>query len=164
MGRMTEAGSERTRSTGRNQRRQVRMNAAEVEEFLGEQRSLALATLNRDGSIHVVAMWYLLFEGAVTFTSKARAQKIVNLRRDPTITVMSEAGDSYFDLRGVQIQGQAEIIDDPDRIFQVGRLRYERDHGPYTPEAREMIERANRKRVAVKVHPVKVVSWDHRKL
>jgi PPOX class probable F420-dependent enzyme len=140
------------------------MTAAEVENFLQEQRSLSLATLNPDGSIHLVAMYYLLFEGAVTFTSKARAQKILNLRRNPTITVMSEAGDSYFELRGVQIQGRAEIIDDPDRLFEVGRLRYERDNGAYTPEARDKIQLAARKRVAVKVHPVKIVSWDHRKL
>jgi hypothetical protein len=140
------------------------MNAVEVEQFLRGQRSLALATLNRDGSIHVVAMYYLLFEGAVTFTSKVRAQKIVNLRRDPTVTVMSEAGESYFDLRGVQIRGWGEIIDNADRVFEVGRLRYERDHGRYTPEARETVERAIHKRVAVKVHPLKVVSWDHRKL
>jgi PPOX class probable F420-dependent enzyme len=164
MGSMTEAGSERSHSPGLNQRSQIRMTAAEVEDFLREQRSLALATLNPDGSIHLVAMWYMWFEGAVAFTSKARAQKVLNLRRNPTVTVMSEAGDSYFDLRGVQIQGRAEIIDDPDRLFELGRQRYERDNGLYTPEAREGIQLRLRKRVAVKVHPVKIVSWDHRKL
>jgi PPOX class probable F420-dependent enzyme len=164
MGRMTEAGSERSHSPGLNQRSQVRMTATEVEDFLQQQRSLSLATLNPDGSIHLVAMYYTWFEGAVTFTSKARAQKILNLRRNPTITVMSEAGDSYFELRGVQIQGRAEIIDDPDRMLEVGRVRYERENGPYTPEAREGIQLRMRKRVAVKVHPVKIVSWDHRKL
>ena len=161
---MTEAAPERSHSPGLNQRSQVRMTAAEVEDFLQEHRSLSLATLNQDGSIHLVAMYYTVFEGAVTFTSKVRAQKIVNLRRNPTITVMCEAGDSYFDLRGVQIQGRAEIIDDPDRLFELGRQRHERDNGPYTPEARKGIQLRMRKRVAVKVHPIKMVSWDHRKL
>jgi PPOX class probable F420-dependent enzyme len=149
---------------GVNQRSLVAMTPAEVDAFLAENHTMSMATLNADGSIHLVAMWYGFVEGAVAIESKAKAQKIVNLRRNPAVTVMAEAGETYDQLRGVQISGRAEIITDPARMFELGVSMFERYTAPYTPQKREAVERMLHKRVVVKVDPVRVRSWDHRKL
>ncbi len=149
---------------GKKQRDVVRMTQEEIDEFLGGRRTMSMATVNADGSIHMVAMWYGFLEGCVAIESKAKAQKIRNLRRNPTITMMVEDGDSYDELRGVMIQGTAEIVEDPDRMFTAGVSVFERYTAPYTEAMRPAVLQMLHKRVVVKVVPTKIASWDHRKL
>jgi len=123
------------------------------------------ATINHDGAIHLVAMWYGFLEGAVAFHTKAKSQKAVNLRRDPRITCLVEEGDKYEELRGVELVGRAELVEDPERMFEVGVSVFERSKSiTYTDDRRADVEAFLNKRVAVKVHVDRVVSWDHRKL
>jgi PPOX class probable F420-dependent enzyme len=149
---------------GVKQRSTVKLTEAEVTEFLAGRRTMSMATLNRDGTIHLVAMWYGFLEGAVAFETKAKAQKVVNLRRDPRLTGLVEDGDSYEELRGVSLVGHAEIVDDPERMFALGVSIFERYQGGYKPELKPFVEAMLRKRVVVKLHVDRVVSWDHRKL
>ena len=89
------------------------MSDEEIVEFIERSRTATMATVLPDGRPHLVAMWYAVVDGEIWFETKAKSQKAVNLRRDPTITVMIEDGQSYDTLRGVSIDGHAEIIDDP---------------------------------------------------
>ena len=88
-----------------------------------------------------------------------------NLRRDPRITCLIEEGDSYDQLRGVELVGTAEIVEDADRIFEMGKSVVERTAGtPYTDDMKPMVEAMINKRVGVKINVERTVSWDHRKL
>jgi PPOX class probable F420-dependent enzyme len=149
---------------GVKQRDQIRMTDAEIDEFLSATRTMSLASLNPDGTIHMVAMWYGFLDGEVAFETKKKSQKVQNLRRNPTITCMVEDGMDYNELRGVQIVGTAEIVDDPERMFALGVSVFERHVGPFTEEMRGAVDMMLHNRVVIKVHPEKVVSWDHRKL
>jgi PPOX class probable F420-dependent enzyme len=149
---------------GVNQRDLIKMTPEEVDAFLRERRSMTMSTIAPDGSIHSVAMWYGFLEGAVAFETKAKAQKVQNLRRDPRLTCLVEAGDTYDELRGVSLVGTGEIIDDPDRMWELGVSVFERYNAPYTDEMRPFVETMLRKRVVVKLHVDKTVTWDHRKL
>jgi PPOX class probable F420-dependent enzyme len=149
---------------GVKQRDLVRMTPTEVEAFLRERRPMTLCTFHPDGTIHAVAMWYGFLEGAVAFETKAKAQKTLNLRRDPRLTCLFEDGDYYEELRGVELVGRAEIVEDPERMWELGVNVYERYYGPYSEELRPFIETMLHKRVVVKVHVDRTVSWDHRKL
>jgi PPOX class probable F420-dependent enzyme len=149
---------------GVNQRAKVRMSDAEVEAFLAEQRTISLATLNADGTIHLVAMWYGFLDGKLAFETKAKSQKVANLRRNPTITCMVESGTTYNELKGVQIVGSAEIFDERERMLEMGISVFERNVGPYTDEMLPAVEMMLNKRVGIVVHPQRVASWDHTKL
>src|SRR5205809_5114033 len=149
---------------GVNQRDLIKMTPAEVDAFLAERHAMTMSTIAPDGSIHSVAMWYGFLEGAVAFETKRKAQKVLNLRRDPRLTCLVEDGESYDELRGVSLVGRGEIIDDPDRMWELGVSVFERNTGPYTPDADPHIRTMLNKRVVVKVHVDRVVSWDHRKL
>jgi PPOX class probable F420-dependent enzyme len=150
---------------GTKQRDLIRMTPAEIEEFILGERTLNVATINHDGTIHLVAMWFAMFEDCVAFTTKAKSQKIQNLRRDPRLTCLIEAGEKYTELRGVEMVGRAEIVEDPERLFALGTQTYARSSGvPYTEERRSAVEGLINKRVGVKIHVEKYVSWDHRKL
>lgn len=150
---------------GIKQRDVIKMTQEEIDEFLQGRRSMSIATMNHDGSIHLVAMWYGFLEGAVAIETKAKSQKVLNLRRDPRMSALVEDGESYEELRGVELVGRGEIVDDPERMFQLGISVFERyQGGEYTEEMRPFVEVMLNKRVVVKLHVDRVVSWDHRKL
>ncbi|WP_330249455.1 PPOX class F420-dependent oxidoreductase [Nocardia sp. NBC_00565] len=149
---------------GVNQRAKIVMSEAEITDFLVRSRIATLASIGPDGRPHLVAMWYALIDGELWFETKAKSQKAVNLRRDPRITCMLEAGQTYDQLRGVSIEGHAEIIDDPDKLYAVGVSVWERYTGPYSEEVRPFVEQMLNKRIAIRVVPDRLRSWDHRKL
>ena len=160
---MTDAGQAMP-FKGEKQRSKVVMTPEEVDAFLQERRAMTMSTICADGSIHSIAMWYGFLEGAVAIESKAKAQKVVNLRRNPNLTMMAEAGDTYEELRGVTLIGKGEIVEEPDRIWELGVSVFERYNAPYTEEMKPFVEVMLRKRVVVKLHVDRVISWDHRKL
>ncbi len=149
---------------GVKQRDVIKMTDEEVDVFLHERRPLSMCTMNHDGTIHAVAMWYGFLEGSIAIESKAKAQKVQNLRRDPKMTCLFEAGEDYEELRGVELVGRAEIVEDPDRIWELGVSVFERYQAPYTEELRPFVEAMLHKRVVVKLHVDRIVTWDHRKL
>ena len=93
-----------------NRRRQIHLSPDEQAAFFREQRKAALATLDQDGFPHVVAMNYLAKDGAFYMTSYGKAQKVVNVRRNPKVALMIETGNAYAELRGVMVRGRCEII------------------------------------------------------
>jgi len=149
---------------GVNQRAQIVMSDAEITEFMARSRIATLATIGPNGAPHLTAMWYAVIDGELWFETKAKSQKAVNLRRDPRVTCLLEAGQTYDQLRGVAIEGHAEIIDDPDKLWAVGVSVWERYTGPYREEVRPAVEQMLNKRIAIRVVPERLRSWDHRKL
>ena len=148
------------------QRAQIVMSDEEVATFLEQSRTATMGTIGPTGMPHLVAMWYGLVDGKVCFETKAKSQKVQNLRRDPRIVVSVEQGWTYDQLRGVSIEGTAAIIEDStsDEFWACGVSVFERYQGPYTEEMRPFVEMMMNKRVVVRVEPTRVRSWDHRKL
>jgi PPOX class probable F420-dependent enzyme len=149
---------------GVNQRSRIQMTPEEVEAFIAEHKVMTMCTINHDGTIHAVAMWFGWLDGCLAIETKTKSQKAQNLRRSPTMTVLIEDGETYDQLRGVELVGRAEIVEDPGKLLELGRSVFERYYGPVTEEAAPFIEAMLNKRIAVKLHVDRTVSWDHRKL
>jgi PPOX class probable F420-dependent enzyme len=140
------------------------MTPEEISAFVTTRRSATLVTIGATGHPHAVAMWFGLIDGVLWFETKAKAQKAVNIRRDPRTTVLLEDGLTYDTLRGVSMEGRAEIVDDPDALWAVGVSVWERYNGPYTDEMKPFVDAMLNKRVAVRFDVERTRSWDHRKL
>ena len=146
-------------------RDKIRMTEAEVDAFLEEQRTMAVATIGADGRPHVVAMWYAFVDGALCFWTFAKSQKVVNLRRDSRITCLVEDGDVYANLRGVELVARAQISDDEDEVLKFGLAESERyQNMPVNEATIAAVKKMANKRVVVRLEVERVVSWDHRKL
>ncbi len=154
-------------------RTDVTMTEVELLDFLGEgQKTLQVASNDPDGYPHLVPMWFVVEDGKVVFRSFSKSQKILNLRRDPRLTVFAGEGKGYSELRGAMIKGEAKLVDDADYcldLYVALANRYPFFEGVQpgaTPEdeAREYFARYAAKQTAVIVEPVEIVSWDHRKL
>jgi PPOX class probable F420-dependent enzyme len=149
---------------GTNQRSDIVLSPEEIQQFLEGSRSMTLATVGPTGQPHLVAMWFAVIDGDVCFETKAKSQKAVNLRRNPMVSCLVEDGVVYDELRGVSIEGTAEITEDADLLWRIGVNMFERYYGPYTDELKPFVEAMLNKRVAVRLTNQRVRSWDHRKL
>lgn len=146
-----------------SRRSAVAMTPDEVQALLDEGRTLVLGSHGPRGSIHMVPLWYVVSEGTVWSWTYASSQKARNLVRDSAASGLVELGDRYDELRGVLIEGHAVLSDDPATVHRVGEgllSRYELG----SEEAAEAMRRSASKRVAIRLEPERIVSWDHRKL
>ncbi len=145
-----------------NRREQIQLTPPEQSAFLKEPNKAALATIDKDGFPHVVAMGFLAKDGAIFMTSYAKAQKVVNIRRNPKVAVMVESGKNYGDFRGVLIRGLCEIIEDPAVVEKTMRELTGNQAGS-SGVPKGAVSSAP-KRALLKIVPQKVSSWDHTKL
>jgi PPOX class probable F420-dependent enzyme len=147
-----------------NQRGQIVMSHDEIVDFLHQQRSSTVATYGPQGQIHLVGMWYAVKDDTVWIETKAKAQKVVNLRRDPRMSFLVEAGQTYDQLRGVSLEGTGVVIEDPDVVWDVCVDIFSRYNGEYTEEMKPFVEFMAKNRVVVRLDVDRTRSWDHRKL
>lgn len=143
----------------------IRMSDDELWPFIESRKSLQVATLNKDGSPHLTTLWFAVVDGAIVFETFSKSQKIVNLKRDPRISVLVEDGETYDQLRGVAISGSAELVEGPEKVHKLA-FAVMRKMNPQVPVAalETMAQQMAKKRTAVIVRPRNIVSWDHRKL
>ena len=102
-----------------SRRDQIRMSDDEVRAFLEAGRDLQVASINADGTPHLVTMWYELDGDDLCFWTYGKSQKVVNLRRDPRLSVLVATGETYEELRGVSIIGRAEIVDALPEVLEL---------------------------------------------
>jgi len=146
------------------QRDRVAMTEPEAAALLAASRKLQLATLNADGSVHLVTMFYAMVGGQIAFWTYRASQKARNLARDPRVTCLVETGEEYFDLRGVQVQGTVRCVEDPDGVLGIGRRIAGGMADAPAGALDDYVVHTARKRLGYLVQPRRVVSWDHRKL
>ncbi len=147
------------------QRDLVRMTDEEVRDFLENAHSLQVATLGKDGAPHLTTVWFGIRDGKILFETYGKSQKVLNLRRDNRIAVLAEDGHTYDKLRGVSINGTAEVIDENPRLTEDMRFLVDVHFKGQTEEQLDATAaQMAKKRIVVAVTPEKVMSWDHTKL
>lgn len=148
-----------------SRRDQIRMTDAETRAFLEAGKDLQVASINADGTPHLVTMWYELEGDDICFWTYGKSQKVVNLRRDPRLSVLVATGEVYEELRGVSIIGHAEIVESLPEVTAFGLHMFGKYWGPADDElVRAGVEAQATKRVVIRVKADKTVTWDHSKL
>ena len=74
----------------RHRREQIQLSPEEQGAFLRQHHKAAFATIDKDGFPHVVGMSYVVKDGAFYMTSYGKAQKVLNVRRNPKVGLMVE--------------------------------------------------------------------------
>ena len=147
-----------------NERRAIRLTDDEAAELLAAGGKLQLATINPDGTPHLVTMYYAVVDGRIAFWTYRTSQKARNLERDPRVTCLIEAGDDYFTLRGLQVNGVVQPTDDPVAVAEIGARVVAGSLGLPADQLDGYVAYTAPKRRGYLVEPVRTVSWDHRKL
>ena len=132
------------------------LDDAAVQRFLATKEVALLATVQADGAPLAMPMWFLHGPATLTMISVEGLQKVRNLRRDPRVCVVAEAGGGGPDIRGVSVKGRAEFLDDGTER----RTLVEGFHAKY-PRLSALwggrVMHANR--VMFKIVPERVKSW-----
>jgi PPOX class probable F420-dependent enzyme len=149
-----------------SRRDQIRMTDAQTRAFLEAGRDLQVASINADGTPHLVTMWYEIDGGDLCFWTYGKSQKVVNLRRDPRLTVLVATGAVYEELKGVSITGTAEIAEPgTPEVLAFGRRLFDKYWGVSGVDTATVgIESQAQKRVLIRVKATSTVTWDHSKL
>ena len=147
-------------------RDQVAMTTQEIWDFIESQKTVQVATLNKDGTPHLMPLWFAIEDGCIVLETFTKSQKVKNLERDPRISILFEDGDTYEKLRGVSIKATAELVqDDVDRVHAL-HMKVLLRNTPEIPE--EVLEKATAsmapKKTAILIRPEKYITWDHSKL
>ena len=61
----------------KNLREKIRMDAEEIAEFVEEQKSLQVGTINSDGSIHLSTLWFAVVDDLIVFETYTDRKSVV---------------------------------------------------------------------------------------
>ncbi|MFE9642581.1 pyridoxamine 5'-phosphate oxidase family protein [Streptomyces sp. NPDC006365] len=151
-------------TTTQRRGRKIMMTPEELDEFLTTQRTCRVATVSADGAPHLSALWFAWDGASLWLYSITRSKRWSDLRRDPRIAVVVDAGDEYGELRGVELTGTVEFVgeaprtgephpelDAVERLF--ARKNFTLDEMPH-----------DGRHAWLRLTPESVKSWDFRKL
>ena len=133
-----------------------RLEDPRIQRFLATKEVVVLATADPDGSPLAMPVWLLHGPKALTMISEAGTRKVRNLRRDPRVCVVAEAG-TPSDYRGVIIRGRVEFLDESDERRELVRAFLEKYHPAL--ERRWGGRAMPSDRVMFRVVPDRVQSW-----
>ena len=145
----------------------IRMSEDEIRDYLEKQHHVILVTNGPGGMPHPVPMEYGVdVDGSIVMTSFRKAQKILNLERDPRATLLFDSGTQYRELKGVIAYCNAEVIRDSEAVGKVMRLVRPSDELSASMSAgmSAQFRASTPKRVAIRLKPFRFVTWDHGKL
>jgi len=93
------------------------MGADEVREFLSRgTRTAKLATTMRDGSPHVMPVWFVLDGDELVFNTGADTVKGRNLTRDPRASILVD--DERPPFAFVHMRGRVALSEDPEELLR----------------------------------------------
>ena len=146
----------------------IRMTEDEIRRYLQEGHTMTLVTNGPRGYPHAVAMFYGLDDDlTVRIATYGSSQKVKNIERDPRVTLLVETGVAYSELRGVMIEGRAEIAHDLELTVRT-MIEANANTGSPLPDLDQIPDdvkqRMAGKRVLLRIRPERFVSWDHGKL
>ncbi len=143
----------RARQRTVSRRDQITLSAAEQAELLESERVVVVSSLGPRGWPHSMPMWFTVRDGEIWVWTYAKSQKVRNLERDPRATLLVEAGSEYTELRGVQIEAEAELIRDPEGVLEFGKeltIRYAEGIDSIEGDAAAALQAQASKRVAIR--------------
>ena len=99
------------------------LDEARVQSFLATKEVVVLATVQATGAPLAMPMWFLHDTAALTMISVGDTQKVRNIQRDGRVCVVAEAVGAGGEIRGVTVQGGAELLPDgTERRALIGRF------------------------------------------
>jgi PPOX class probable F420-dependent enzyme len=118
---------------------------------------IVLTTIGRDGFPHSVPIGYFRLGDEIYMGCRAGTQKLKNIERNPRVSLLLESGNRRSDIKGVMIQGEAEVLTEPADVLRLSR-EAARLRG--TPES-ELPSEPRPGAAYIRVTPHRTISWDY---
>ncbi len=79
----------------------------EIEDFLKEAPTAIICSINKDGTIHGVPVWFKYVSGQFIITTPEKSQKASNIAKNNNVTLIIYVESP--DIRGVIVYGKGEV-------------------------------------------------------
>ena len=136
----------------------AQLTKEEAHEFLDSRPGwLILTTIGPDGYPHTVPIGYFRSGDDIYTGGREGTQRLANIKRNPQVSILVESGGSMQDIKGLLIQGDAEIVTGPDEALKLMR-EGAKQRG--MPEA-ELPTEPRPGTAYIRVVPKKYISWDY---
>lgn len=136
------------------------LSSAEVDELLSKTLIANLATLDNDGGVHILPMWFLRMDDDICIPTSSRTHKYRNLQARQRASVMIDISRAGLNLRGVLIRGRVNLLygEVARQINHSIHLKYVTPEGLDDPEVASYLSKGDD--VTIKVHMDHLVSWN----
>jgi len=128
-------------------------------ELLGAPLIASLASLNPDGSVHVIPVWFSWDGEHILVATSGASRKARNVEREPRVTVMLHDSPGGVDVRGLTVYGQATLVRGKEATAHNERihLKYVTENGLRIPSVAEFLGGDD---VTLVIVPERVVPFD----
>jgi hypothetical protein len=144
--------------------RKIAMNDDELDRFLTTQYVCRVASMSPTGP-HVTPLWFVWHESAIWLYSLTRSQRWVDIARSPRVGVVIDAGQEFFELRGVEITGDAESVGEIPRTGAIAEARLEGPEQLFSQKysGSDRLDHDG-KHGWLRIQSTEIRSWDFRKV
>jgi PPOX class probable F420-dependent enzyme len=127
--------------------------------LLEERHIAALGTLDPDGRVHVVPLWYRWDRDYILLPTGSQSRKARNIGRRPYASVMIHKAVAGADVQGVLIRGPVEIIGRP-QAMELNRAIYLRYISPQGLDQPAVAEALASDDITLRIKMEHIISWD----
>ncbi len=131
---------------------------SELASFLAQPHLARLSTLNADGTIHTVPIWYEYQVRKILLSTQSVTQKVKNIQRNPEVTVLVDSNAMPY--AGVMVYGTA-VLDHEDAASKRMSI-FRRYIGKYGDAYAQQLA-AKWEPVIIEVTPSRIISFDYTK-
>jgi len=126
-----------------------------IAKLLARERICRVATVDKDGTPHVVPVCHVLVNGKIYFGAGKGSQKVRHLRANPRLAMLVDLyAEDWASLKGVMVQGTARLIPSGREFRRIRTHLYQKY--PQYPEEAAIAESDT---VIVEMMPTRVSSW-----
>jgi nitroimidazol reductase NimA-like FMN-containing flavoprotein (pyridoxamine 5'-phosphate oxidase superfamily) len=136
------------------------LRSAEIDELLSKTLIANLATLDNDGGIHVLPMWFLRIGNDICIPTSHHTHKYRNLKARPRASVMIDISRAGLNLRGVLIRGRVEFLygEEAKQTNHLVHLKYVTPKGLNNADVALYLSSGDD--ITIKVHMDRLTSWN----
>jgi nitroimidazol reductase NimA-like FMN-containing flavoprotein (pyridoxamine 5'-phosphate oxidase superfamily) len=136
------------------------LSSAEIDELLSKTLIANLATLDNDGGIHVLPMWFLRIGNDICIPTSHHTHKYRNLKVRPRASVMIDISQAGLNLRGVLIRGRVNFLygEEAMQINGLIHLKYVTPKGLNNADVSSYLSKGDD--ITIRVHMDHLTSWN----
>ena len=100
-----------------------KMTEEEVESFLDSKPDwMILTSIGQDGYPHTIPIGYFRDGSRIFMGCRDNTQKVVNIERNPKVSLSLEDGETMQGIRGVLLRGDAQVVRSEEERLAISLL------------------------------------------
>ncbi|MEM7097697.1 MAG: pyridoxamine 5'-phosphate oxidase family protein [Pseudomonadota bacterium] len=135
-----------------------KMTQEQFNEFLDAKPGwIILTSVSSTGYPHSVPLGYFRDGEKIYCGVRDNTQKILNIERNPKVSLLVESGSTMADIKGAMVQGDAVVHREPEKVLALMRAGATARGVAET----ELPTAPNPGSAFIEITPVNQISWDY---